>query len=227
VPKYASPVPIAPRLDDARRQADADELRGDPEWTRLDITVDLRDHATTGLDIQQCRISASNFSGSELARSRIVDTVFVDCDLSGAALDESVLTRVEFRNCRMSGMILNAAKLRDVLIIECKAEMMSMRMITAQRLTCAGSLLRAADLYSGAFELTRFFDCDLAGAELSAATFTDVRLHGSDLGDIRGIGSLRNVVIDPEQMHGIALALLAAQHVDVDDEREPSPPKSR
>ena len=221
--KRATPQPIAPRFDTARSPATLDDLADpDRQWARLDVAdADLAGVDLDGAMINACRIVSTSLSGADLQRSRLVDVVFVDCDLSGVALHEAVLTRVEFRNCRLSGTALNSCRTRDVLMVDSKADGISVRAATLERTTFERTLMRSADFGLTRFAVTRFFDCDLTSSDFSKTSFTDVRMHGSDLGDLRGIEHMRGIVIDPQQMHAFALSLLAAQRVEIDEDREP------
>ena len=66
-----------------------------------------------------------------------------------------------------------------------------------------------------------FFDSNLTGAELSQATLTRARLHGSSFDTLRGAGALRGTTVSSAQILPVALQLLAVLEITVDDEREP------
>ena len=225
--KRPTATPIAPKIGAGLHTPTIDELLDERQWTRVEITGDhdavFADHDLDGLHINECRLVGANLGASRLDGARLIDVVFENCNLSGASLYESVLTRVEFRNCRLSGLILNAGKLRDVRMIECKADQLGLRMITAERFTAERSTMPAADITGAQLVMLRLFDCDLTSADLSKARFDDARLHGSDLADIRGIESIRGVTIDGAQMHDFAAGLLAAHDVTVDDLRDLNP----
>lgn len=220
-----SPTPIGPRVQGALTPVtDIDELIADPQWSRCEVTVDMTGSTIDKADISECRIIGSRLVRLDLEGARVIDTVFQDCDLSGTSLQDATLSRVAFVNCRMSGLILNAGRLRDVRLTDCKADQMSLRMAIAERLTCERVLLTTADFYEAKLTLTRLFDCDLSEAEFSKVTLDDVRLHGSNLAALRGIEYMRGAAIDPDQMHDFAAALLAANRITVDGEREPIRP---
>ena len=87
-------------------------------------------------------------------------------------------------------------------------------------------LFQDVDLHGGDstrhLEDTRFFDCDLTGAEFSKATAPGVRFHGSTLFDLKGSQYLAGAVIDWSQVLPVGLGLLSALRIAVDDERDPS-----
>jgi uncharacterized protein YjbI with pentapeptide repeats len=219
-------APAAPKVGDDLSAADRDLLLDDPEWVQLRISADLTGEVIRRLDIAECRISNARFVGCDLQGARLVDVVLSGCDLSGALLQDAVLTRVELRDCRLSGLVLNGSKLRDVNIVDCRADSLGLRAVVAERLTCQGVLMPMSDLASANLKVTRVFDCDLTGSDISNLVCDDVRLHGSTLAGLRGVSSLRNVVIDPDQMHDLAIGLFAAHKVELDPERERARTKS-
>ena len=216
----ATATPVAPKVGDGLSVADRDALLDDPEWARLQVGADLTGEVIRHLDIAECRMTNARFVGCDLQGARLVDVVLTGCDLSGALLQDAVLTRVEMRDCRLSGLVLNGSKLRDVNIVDCRADSLGLRAVAAERLTCQGILMPTSDLASANLKATRVFDCDLTGSDISNLVCDDVRLHGSTLAGLRGVSSLRNVAIDPEQMLDIAANFLAAHNIELDPERE-------
>ena len=216
----AAAAPIAPKLGDDLSETDRETLLDDPEWVRLRIGADLSGEVIRRLDIAECRLNNARFVGCDLQGARLVDVVLTGCDLSGTLLQDAVLTRVELRDCRLSGLVLNGSKLRDVSIVDGRADHLGLRAIAAERLACQNVVMPSADFASANLKATRAFDCDLTGSDVSNLVCDDVRLHGSTLAGLRGVSSLRNVAIDPEQMLDIAAGLLAANSIDIDRERE-------
>lgn len=219
-------TPIAAKVGDDLAEIDREALLDDPEWVRLRIGDDLSGETIHHLDIAECRLNNARLVGCDLQGARLVDVVLTGCDLSGALLQDAVLTRVELRDCRLSGLVLNGSKLRDVRIVDCRADHLGLRAITAERLTCQSVIMSSADLASADLRGARLFDCDLTDADVSKLVCADVRLHGSTLVALRGVSSLRNVAIDPAQMHDLAAGLLAAHAIELDSQREPDRTKS-
>jgi hypothetical protein len=58
----------------------------------------------------------------------------------------------------------------------------------------------------------------LIGADVSGATMPGAELHGSRLDGVVGVLALRDVVIDPLQVTGLAHAFLAAHGITVTEE---------
>ncbi len=63
----------------------------------------------------------------------------------------------------------------------------------------------------------RITDCRLAGAEFSQAKLDDVALHGSQLAGVKGGGGLRNLIIGPDQVLDLALAVLPSLGIRIED----------
>jgi uncharacterized protein YjbI with pentapeptide repeats len=179
----------------------------------------------TGLEreewvVERSRIENARLVAATLHRIRMTDVVIENADLSGTDMDESVLTRVAFKDCRMSGVILSRCSWRDVLIVDCRLDDASFRMGEATAVRFEDVDLRRGDFYAAALEGTRFFDCDLTGAQFAKARTPGVRFHGSNLTDLKGGGDLAGAVIDSSQVLSVAIGVLSALGIQVDDERE-------
>jgi uncharacterized protein YjbI with pentapeptide repeats len=81
--------------------------------------------------------------------------------------------------------------------------------------------MAGVDLYAAELPGVCIFDSNLTGTELSQASLTGARFHGSTFDDLRGAASLRGVTIDSAQVVPLALQLLSVFAVTVDDDREP------
>jgi uncharacterized protein YjbI with pentapeptide repeats len=127
--------------------------------------------------------------------------------------------RVEFHRCRMSGAMLAGSTLRDVLFTECRLDTANLRMVEGRQCELLEADLRCADLYAARLTASRIQDCDLSGAELSQAMLERARLHGSVLRDLKGVGALAGAVIGSDQQMDVAMSLLGASGITVDDER--------
>jgi uncharacterized protein YjbI with pentapeptide repeats len=207
-----------PRLDEIRHDVDLGELQGDEDWSCAEMRGALADWQAARLVVSECRLIGCSLLGASLERSRIRDTLFEDCDVSGLVLAEAKLTRVEFRNCKIAAVDLGGAQLEDVRFVECKLEGASFRLSTGVRVEFADCGLMLSDFTSAKLESARFLRCNLSGCEFSSATLDGARLHGSILDDLRGAQSLRRVVIDSTQAIPLALCLLGASGIVVDDE---------
>jgi uncharacterized protein YjbI with pentapeptide repeats len=216
-------VPTAPRLPAGLVGPCDLALRTDARWEALAIRADFAGQIAEDLDITGCRLTGSCFSGAELVRARVSDTVFERCDLSAAVLAGAVLRRVEIVDCRLSGVDLSGAQLNDVRFRECRLVGANLRMTSGSRVRFEGCDLSSADLYAARLPGVCLFDSDLAGAELSQATLTGARLHGSTFESLRGAAALSGTTIGSAQVLPVALAVLGVLAITIDDEREPVP----
>lgn len=171
--------------------------------------------------VEQSRIVQAQFTGALLSRSRVTDVVVENSDFSGAELDEAAIERVEFRDCRMSGAIFSRCSFRDVRFVGCRVNEANFRMSEITHVLFEDVELRGSDFYAATMESTSFFDCDLTNAEFTKASIPDVRFHGSTLLDLKGAEYLTGAIIESSQVLPVALAVLAALRISIDDEREP------
>jgi uncharacterized protein YjbI with pentapeptide repeats len=214
-------APSSPRLPAALSEADDVALGPDRCWEALKVRADFAGQFSEDLEMNGCRVTGSSFSGAELVRARVTDTVFEGCDLAAAILENAVLTRVEFKDCRLSGTDLSGSRLMDVEFRECRMTDANLRMASGSRVRFENCDLARLDLYAAQLPGACFFGSDLTGAELSKATLTGARLHGSSFDTLRGAEALRGTTISSAQILPVALQVLAVLGITVDDEREP------
>lgn len=212
----ASP-PRSPRL--AAQLADQDSFVHDLSDSILRGNFSVQSHEDATME--RSRVVQAQFTGSTLSRLRLTDVLIESCDFSGTDLDEASVTRVEFRDCRMSGAMFTRSSLRDVLFTGCRLDDANFRMSETKSVVFEDVDLRRSDFYGAHVDGTRFFDCDLTGAEFTKASASGVRFHGSTLLDLKGGQYLAGAVIESSQVLPVALGVLAALHIGVDDEREP------
>jgi uncharacterized protein YjbI with pentapeptide repeats len=185
------------------------------------LSGDFSRRSQDSVTFERCRICNAAFIGATLDGLRLRDVVVENTDLSGAVLDMAEFTRVWFRDCRMSGVILTRCNFRDVTATDCRFDRANLRMSTAKSLTFDDVDLRLGDFYGAVLEDTMFFDSDLAGCDFSQASTTAVRFHGSNLLDLKGGHYLGGSVIETSQVLPIALGILSALDIQIDDDREP------
>jgi uncharacterized protein YjbI with pentapeptide repeats len=217
----ASQAVRAPRLTDGRQVVELELLRDDDDWSCIELRGSLADWQPARVTVDGCRLLGCSLIGASLEGARIRDTLFEDCDLTGIVLAESKLTRVEFVNCRIAAVDLGAARLDDVRFAQCKLDGASFRMSAGERVEFADCGLATSDFTSAKLKSARFLRCDLSHGEFSGANLDGARLHGSALDDLRGVQSLRRVVIDSTQAIPLALSLLGASGISIDDAEDP------
>jgi uncharacterized protein YjbI with pentapeptide repeats len=219
--------PRPPRIPAALTALDDAAFRDEESLSESTLSGDFSDVTREELAIERSHIVNARLVAATLRRSRLTDVIIENADLSGADFDESAFTRVVFRDCRMSGVILSQCSFSDVRIADCRLDDASFRMARAEAVLFDDVDLRKGDFYAARLEDTRFYDCNLTGAQFSKATVPGVRFHGSDLSGLEGGQDLGGAVIDSSQVLALAVGVLSALQIHIDDEREPAPSADR
>lgn len=220
----ASSAPLPPRL--AVSLVDASFADGEPSgdsddgssWSDALLTGDRPD-LDRRLVLSGCRIHRSSLVGAQLDGSRLVDVVIDGADLAGVRWTDSSFTRVEFRDARLSGAQLAEARLRDVRFVGCRLDDANLRAVRGERVRFEDCRMQRVDMIGAQFDRVAWWDCDLTDAEVSTIRLTDAQLHGSTLDGLRGAQSLAPISIDDQQFTALAVHLLTAMGVVVDDRR--------
>ena len=110
-----------PRLDDERTERTGDELDDHDVLEDVDWTGGAP-ASVTGVEIIRSRLTGITFTGLELAELRLLDVELVECELSGAVLTGARWERVVLRRCRMSGIVAAELQATDVRLDGCKAD---------------------------------------------------------------------------------------------------------
>ena len=124
----------------------------------------------------------------------------------------------------MSGARIPRTQMRDVIFSEARLDHVNFRMSTGERVFFDHVNLVRGDFYSAHLTSTRFFDCNLTGADVAKAKFPGSRFHGSILLEVTGGEYLRNVVIDSSQVLPLAIGLFAGLNIRVEDDRDAPDP---
>jgi uncharacterized protein YjbI with pentapeptide repeats len=214
-----SPAPRPPQLPPAL-SAESGELTDGFEWVGVETVGDFSGHSARDCEITESRVVGARFIGTTLDGIHIRDTVIESCDLSGARLGQADLTRVEFRKCKMPAIDLAAARLRDVRFSDSKLDNANFRMISGEHVRFEHASLRSGDFYAARVAQAQFLDCDLTASEFSKSELAGVPLHGSNLEGLKGAIHLRHAIIDSTQVLPLALGLLAALGIEINDDRE-------
>ncbi|MGH9039598.1 MAG: pentapeptide repeat-containing protein [Acidimicrobiia bacterium] len=214
-PRDESPTP--PRLPAAWGEPPPG-LDDESSWDGLEVTGSFAGQAVSHVDVVRCHLRGAVFTGTEIDRLRLADTLVEDCELSGAILTHLAAVRVEFRRCRLSGVALPDADLTDVRFTDCKLDGANFRMTTWKRSRFDRCLLTAADFGMGKLAGVRLHGCDLTGADFSKTDLTGASLHGSTLDGVRGGEAFRGVVIGGDQVIPLALSVFSALGIVLDDD---------
>jgi uncharacterized protein YjbI with pentapeptide repeats len=169
-------------------------------------------------EISGSRLRGVRLTGLELVRLRLLDVVLDDCELSGSILTEATFVRVHFNRCRMSGLVAPGLRAQDAQWSECKLDGANFRSSSLERCVWAGDVMVESDFYGATLSSSSFDRCDLTSAEFTKVRCDDVRFHGSTLDAISGADSLGGSTIGSNQVTALALSLLQAVGILVDDD---------
>lgn len=201
----------------------ATSLASDTVLESARITGDTLDgpegELATDVEITDVRCINVRLTGRRFRRLQCKNVVFEDCDLSGVLAEDSTLDQVEFHRCRLSGIVLAGSTMMDLLFSSCRIDLANLRMSKSNRVQFHDSDLREADFYAARLVNTRIYDSELSRADFSQASAEGMRLHGSTVRDIQGVSALATAVISADQVTELAMALLAASGITVDEQR--------
>ncbi len=207
-----------PRLDDELIERVGDDLEPfdvleDVEWANA-----APERGVAGVEITRAKLTGIRLTGLELVDLRLLDVVLDDCELSGATLTGARFERVVFLRCRMSGLVAAELKATDVRLDSCKLDQAWLRASSFDRCEVVDCDLRGADLYGAHVTRTAFRRCDLTEVDVTGSDFDQVSLHGSTVDRLKGADSLHGLTIGSDQLVPLALPILHARRITVDDE---------
>ncbi|MFE4176881.1 pentapeptide repeat-containing protein [Streptomyces sp. NPDC056909] len=172
--------------------------------------ADLRD-----LDLADTHLLDGRITGVKARRTRLeklrVDSVdFTGCDLSSLRWTDSRISRAVFRDCKLMGATLEDVTLDNVLFENCKLDYGTFARVRAAgpvifaRCSLRETAFVAADLGAALID-----DSDLRLTEFDGGKYRGLDLRGNDLSQVRGLNSLKQIVIDRAQSLQLAEALTA------------------
>lgn len=146
---------------------------------------------------------------SQTLTLRIWDSILVRCDLSASKFFSAGLLRSEFLGCRMTGIQLGESTVKDVVFQNCKLNMVSFRKCKLERAIFENCILDDADFNNAHLIDVTFINCEMRGTDFSGATCTRVDLTKTDVGELRGVKSLKGARVLPEQTISLTPLLCA------------------
>ena len=206
-----------PRLDGELAERTGHDL-DDAEVLEDVLWTGAEPRATRDVEIIRGRLTNVTLTGLELDGWRLVDVELVECELSGAVLTGAVWERVVLRRCRLSGLVAAELRATDVRLEDCKADGAWLRASALDRCEVVDTDLTGADLYGARVTRSMFRRCDLTEVDVSASRFEQVSLHGSTVDRLRGAEALQGCTIGSDQLVPLALPILAARRITVDDD---------
>lgn len=170
------------------------------------------------IEIERSVLSGLRLTGLDLAELVLLDVVLEECELSGATCTDARWERVVFRRCRMSGLVATDLQGTDLRFDACKLDQAWLRGASLDRCELVDCDLSGADLYGSRLTRSAFRRCDLTELDVSASEMERVSLHGSTIDRLKGADALRGITIDSDQLVPLALPILAAKQIRVDDD---------
>jgi uncharacterized protein YjbI with pentapeptide repeats len=201
-------------LEDATLDDLADEALVDGVTVSGGVGTDVRVRALT---LTHARLAGVRLPGATFEDAEMVDVVWDDCDLAGLTLASTVLRRVTFRRCRLTSLVAADLVASDVWFLECRMEEAWLRAARVERADLSACDLTGSDWYGARVTKTRIRDSRLDGAELSQSRLDGVALHGTSIDGVRGSAALRKLVIGPEQVLDVALAVFPSLGIRVEE----------
>jgi uncharacterized protein YjbI with pentapeptide repeats len=121
----------------------------------------------------------------------LVDVVVAGLDAANQKAHRAAFRRVELHRCRLTGSELGEAVLGDTTFVDCRLDLVGLRMARLERVVFRGCRMTEIDLYAARLTDVLFDQCELREASLSAATLKRVELRGCDLTGLHGVEALR------------------------------------
>lgn len=123
----------------------------------------------------------------------LVDAVATDRDWANRQAPGIVLRRVELRGCRLTGAELAEAKLSDVSFVDCRLDLVGLRLAQLERVVFRDCRMTECDLYGASLTDVLVDRCELREATFSGARLERVELRECDLAALRGAEALKGV----------------------------------
>ncbi|MDT0343323.1 pentapeptide repeat-containing protein [Streptomyces litchfieldiae] len=202
------PVFTLPEL----RAFDGAELEAEGDYDGVEFDgLDLTGTQASGARFMDCALRQCVLDEARLKRARIMDTVLAGVRGVGTDLADAQLRDVEISEARLGGVQLSGATLTRVVVRGGKIDYLNLRQSRLVDVAFVGCVLVEPDLGGARCERVSFEDCDVRGADLSAATLKDVDLRGAVRLELaRGVDRLSGAVISPGQLLDLA-PLFAAE----------------
>lgn len=176
--------------------------------------ADLRDLDLADTRLMDGRITALNARRTRLEKLRIDSVELSGCELASLRWTDSAVSRTVFRDCKLMGAVLEDVTLDNVLFENCKLDYGTLTRVRATGpVIFSACSLRETTFVSSDLGAALIDDCDLRLTEFDGGKYRGLDLRGNDLSHLRGLTSLRQIVIDRAQTLQLAEALTAELHV--------------
>jgi uncharacterized protein YjbI with pentapeptide repeats len=145
--------------------------------------------------------------------ANLVDAVASERDWANRQARRLVLRRVELHRCRLTGTELAEASLSDVTFLECRLDLVGLRIAKLERVVFRDCRMGECDFNQSSLADVLFEHCELRQATLSGARLKRVELRSCDLTGLQGVEALRgarlpwNDVLENAPLFAAALGL--------------------
>ncbi|MFJ2514109.1 pentapeptide repeat-containing protein [Streptomyces griseoviridis] len=171
---------------------------------------DLRDLDLADTHLLDGRIAGLKAQRTRLERLRVDSVEFIRCDLASPQWADSRISRSVFRDCKLLGAAFEDVTLDNVLFENCKLDYSALTRVRATGpVIFSACSLRETTFAAADLSNTLIDDCDLRLTEFDGGKYRGLDLRGNTLSQLRGLSSLRQVVIDRAQTLQLAEALAA------------------
>lgn len=172
--------------------------------------ADLRDLDLADTHLLDGRITGLKAQRTRLEKLRVDSVEFISCDLASLQWTDSKISRSVFRDCKLMGAMLEDVTLDNVLFENCKLDYSTLtRVRAAGPVIFSKSSLRETTFVAADLTSTLIDDCDLRLTEFDGGKCRGLDLRGNTLSQLRGLVSLKQIVIDQAQTLQLAEALAA------------------
>ncbi|WP_177244828.1 pentapeptide repeat-containing protein [Streptomyces sp. yr375] len=172
--------------------------------------ADLRDLDLSDAHLMDGRITGLKAQRTRLDKLRVDSVEFTGCDLASLRWTDSKVSRAVFRDCKLMGGVLEDVTLDNVLFENCRLDYSAFTRVRATgpviitKTSLRETTFAACDLSAALLD-----DCDLRLTEFDGGKYRGLDLRGNDLSRLRGLASLKQIVIDQAQTLQLAEALAA------------------
>jgi uncharacterized protein YjbI with pentapeptide repeats len=119
------------------------------------------------------------------------DAIASDLDWANQQTRRLGALRAEVRRCRLTGTELAEAALIDVTFVDCRLDLVGLRMAKLERVIFRECRMEECDFYAATLTDVLFENCELRKARFSGAKIKRVELRGCQLEGLEGIDALR------------------------------------
>ncbi|MCX9192081.1 hypothetical protein C3Y87_11780 [Carbonactinospora thermoautotrophica] len=163
--------------------------------------------------ITHSHLSGVTFTNSVLSKPRLTGDIFSGVDLPSSRWNDIKIDCCSFAGCKFLGANLTGVIAKDVIFEGCRFDYAYLQGFRA----VGGLAFVNCSFRKSTFEAARlpgsvFVSCSLAGTE-----FIGCDLRGNNLEEVRGLASLRRVIVDPDQLPQLTTAIVRDFEIELKD----------